>query len=137
MKQFLLPIISSIPAPISLIVANRLPIPGCWVTIQSMQIYPFWAPRPPERDRRRDGGFDKQLDNWGGLAGVIWTSDDKRTSATIGGTYGQTATKEPWIMYSVVLQHRVTPRTHLVVHHTHGWASKINLGEQDKEYRMV
>lgn len=74
-----------------------------------------------------DGGFDKQLDNWGGLGGILWNSDDKRTSATIGGTYGQTATNDPWIMYSVVLQHRVTPRTHLVVHHTHGWASNINL----------
>jgi hypothetical protein len=75
-----------------------------------------------------DGGFDKQLDNWGGLAGVLWTSDDKRTAANIGGTYGQTATNEPWIMYSVVLQHRITPKTHLVVHHSHGWASKIFLG---------
>jgi hypothetical protein len=74
-----------------------------------------------------DGGFDKQLDNWGGLAGALWTSNDKRSSATVGGTYGETATKEPWIMYSVVLQHRITPRTHLVVHHTHGWAGKIFL----------
>ena len=30
-------------------------------------------------------------------------------------------------MYSVVLQHRITPRTHMVVHHTHGWAANINL----------
>jgi hypothetical protein len=74
-----------------------------------------------------DGGFDKQLDNWGGLASVIWTSDDKRSSAMVGGTYGQTATKEPWIMYNVVLQHRITPKTHFVVHHTHGWASNIFL----------
>lgn len=74
-----------------------------------------------------DGGFDKQLRNWGGLASIIWTSDDKRTSLNIGGTYGETATNEPWIMYSTVLQHRITPKTHFVLHHTHGWASKIFL----------
>jgi hypothetical protein len=86
-----------------------------------------------------DGGFDKQLDNWGGLAGIIWTSDDKRSSALVGGTYGQTATNEPWIMYNVVLQHRITPRTHLVVHHTHGWASKIFLpdGIKNAEWYSV
>ncbi len=32
-------------------------------------------------------------------------------------------------MYSVVLQHRITPRTHLVVHHTHGGAGKIFLAD--------
>ncbi|ARO87039.1 porin [Nitrosospira lacus] len=79
-----------------------------------------------------DGGFDKQLDNWGGLAGIIWTSDDKRTSVTVGGTYGETATREPWIMYSTVLQHRITPKTHFVLHHTHGWAGKIFLGDRIK-----
>lgn len=81
-----------------------------------------------------DGGFDKQLDNWGGLAGVIWTSDDRRTSATIGGTYGQTAapTREPWVMYSVVLQHRITPRTHFVLHHNHGWVSGVFLNGVNK-----
>ncbi len=86
-----------------------------------------------------DGGFDKQLDNWGGLGGVLWSSDDKRTSATIGGTYGQTATNDPWIMYSVVLQHRVTPRTHMVVHHTHGWAANISLpgGIQNAEWYSI
>ena len=76
-----------------------------------------------------DGVFDKQLDNWGGLAGVLWSSDDKRTSATLGGTYGETAIGEPWMMYSVVLQHRITPRTHVVLHHTNGWAANINLPE--------
>ncbi|MEO8767224.1 MAG: porin [Nitrosospira sp.] len=86
-----------------------------------------------------DGGFDKQLDNWGGLGGVLWSSDDKRTSATIGGTYGQTATNDPWIMYSVVLQHRVTPRIHMVVHHTHGWAANISLpgGIQNAEWYSI
>lgn len=36
-----------------------------------------------------DGGFDKQLDNWGGLAAILWTSDDRRTSANLGGTSGR------------------------------------------------
>lgn len=74
-----------------------------------------------------DGGFDKQLDNWGGLANIRWTSNDHRTSASLGGTYGQTAVNEPWMMYSVVLQHWLTSKTHMVLHHTHGWAANINL----------
>jgi hypothetical protein len=32
-------------------------------------------------------------------------------------------------MYSVVLQHWLTPKTHMVLHHTHGWAANINLPE--------
>ncbi|MCE7915869.1 MAG: porin [Nitrosomonas sp. PRO4] len=74
-----------------------------------------------------DGGFDKQLDNWGGLAQILWHSDDRRTSAALGGTYGQTAVNEPWLMYSAVLQHWLTPKTHFVLQHTNGWASNINL----------
>ncbi len=74
-----------------------------------------------------DGGFDKQLDNWGGLANIRWNSNDQKTSVALGGTYGQTAVNEPWIMYSTVLQHWITPKTHWVLHHTHGWASNINL----------
>jgi hypothetical protein len=40
------------------------------------------------------------------LAALLWSSDDKRTSANIGGTYGQTATNEPGIMYSIVVYAR-------------------------------
>jgi hypothetical protein len=74
-----------------------------------------------------DGGFDKQLDNWGGLANLLWSSDDKRTSMALGGTYGQTAVNEPWMMYSAVLQHWLTPKTHAMLQHTYGWAADINL----------
>ncbi len=74
-----------------------------------------------------DGGFDKQLDNWGGLANLLWSSDDKRTSISLGGTYGQTAVNQPWMMYSVVLQHWLTPKMHTVLQHSHGWAADINL----------
>lgn len=86
-----------------------------------------------------DGGFDKQLDNWGGLSNISWNSDDKKTSVTFGGTYGQTATNDPWIMYSVVLQRWITPKTHMVVHHSHGWASNINLsgGIQNAEWYSI
>jgi hypothetical protein len=76
-----------------------------------------------------DGGFDKQLDNWGGLANLLWDSDDKRTNVSLGGTYGQTAVGEPWMMYSVVLQHWLTPKMHAVLQHTNGWAANINLPE--------
>ncbi len=77
-----------------------------------------------------DGGFDKQLGNWGGLGGITWASDDRRTSVNITGTYSEisTRTNEPWGMYNVVLQHRVTPKTHLVLHHVHGYAGGVLLG---------
>ncbi len=82
-----------------------------------------------------DGGFDKQLGNWGGIGGITWMSDDARTSANITGTYSETSTrsKEPWGMYSLVLQHRITPRTHLVLHHVHGWAGGVLLGGAPKD----
>src|SRR3954449_7859747 len=56
-----------------------------------------------------DGTFNKQLGNWGGLGGIGWVSDDRRTSANISGTYGATSTRsnEPWAVYSLVLQHRI------------------------------
>ncbi|MBA4141538.1 MAG: porin [Nitrosospira sp.] len=76
-----------------------------------------------------DGAFDKQLGNWGGLGGITWTSGDMRTSANITGTYSATSTRsnKPWGMYSIVLQHRITPKTHLVLHHVHGYASGVLL----------
>ena len=77
-----------------------------------------------------DGGFDRQLGNWGGLGGITWISDDKRTSVNVTGTYSETSTRSsrPWGMYNVVLQHRVTPKTHLVLHHVHGYAGGVLLG---------
>lgn len=86
-----------------------------------------------------DGGFDKQLDNWGGLVNVRWNSNDQKTSIVLGGTYGQTAVNEPWIMYSTVLQRWITSKTHLVLHHTHGWASNISLpgGVQNAAWHSI
>ncbi len=81
-----------------------------------------------------DGTFDKQLGNWGGLGGLTWTSDDRRTSANITGTYGKTSARsnEPWGMYSLVLQHRITSKTHLVLHHVHGYAGGVLLNGTQK-----
>lgn len=74
-----------------------------------------------------DGGFNKQMDNWGALGNIFWNSNDRKTSAQLGGTYGTTAMNEPWLMYSLVLQHWITPKTHMVLQHTNGWAKNISL----------
>lgn len=81
-----------------------------------------------------DGGFNKQLGNWGGLGGITWTSDDKRSSINVTGTYSETSTRsnQPWGMYSVVLQHRITTKTHFVLHHTHGYAGGVLLNGSPK-----
>lgn len=81
-----------------------------------------------------DGGFNKQLGNWGGLGGITWTSNDMRSSINVTGTYSETSTRsnQPWGMYSVVLQHRVTTKTHFVLHHTHGYAGGVLLNGSPK-----
>jgi hypothetical protein len=76
-----------------------------------------------------DGGFDKQMNHWGGIGGLTWTSDDKRSSANISGT-GSTASSRSsnfWGLYSVVLKHMITPKTHLIVQHDHGFADGVLL----------
>jgi hypothetical protein len=74
-----------------------------------------------------DGGWDKQLGNWGGLAGATWTSDDKNTSANVSGTYGGTSERsgQSWGLYSIVLKHNITDKTHLVLQHDHGYANGV------------
>ncbi|KIO50432.1 porin [Nitrosospira sp. NpAV] len=81
-----------------------------------------------------DGNFNKQLGNWGGLGGITWTSDDMRSSINVTGTYSETSTRsnQPWGMYSVVLQHRITTKTHFVLHHTHGYAGGVLLNGAPK-----
>lgn len=76
-----------------------------------------------------DGGFDKQLGNWGGIGGITWTSEDMGTSANISGTYGATSTRsdEPWMLYSIVLKHKFTDKTHFVLQHDHGFAGNVLL----------
>jgi hypothetical protein len=76
-----------------------------------------------------DGGFDKQLGNWGGIAGITWTSDDMGSSINLSGTYSETSTRsrEPWGMYSLVMTHRFTPKTFFVFQHDHGYAGGVLL----------
>jgi hypothetical protein len=74
-----------------------------------------------------DGGFDKQLGSWGGLGGVTWTSDDKGTSANVSSTFSPTSehSSQAWALYSVVLKHNITDKTHLMLQHDHGFANGI------------
>jgi hypothetical protein len=76
-----------------------------------------------------DGGWNKQLGNWAGIGGVTWTSTDKATSANISGTYGGTSehSSQSWGLYSIVLKHNITDKTHLVLQHDHGYANGITL----------
>ncbi|WP_292993571.1 outer membrane beta-barrel protein [Nitrosomonas sp.] len=56
------------------------------------------------------GGWDKQLSNWSGVSGLIWTSDNQATSLNVTGTYGKTSTQSSrsWEMYNIVLQYKLT-----------------------------
>jgi hypothetical protein len=85
-----------------------------------------------------DGSFNQQLGNWGGLAGTTWTSDDKNTSANISGTYGSTSeqSSKKWGLYSIVLKHNITDKTHLMLQHDHGYANGVltNAGFQDAQW---
>jgi len=85
-----------------------------------------------------DGSFNQQLGNWGGLAGTTWTSDDKNTSANISGTYGSTSeqSSKKWGLYSIVLKHNITDKTHLMLQHDHGYANGvlINNASTDTEW---
>ncbi|CAH1087158.1 porin [Candidatus Nitrotoga sp. 1052] len=82
-----------------------------------------------------DGGWDKEMSNWGGLAGTTWTSDDKRSSANLTGSYSRTSTRsnEPWSFYSLVLQHKITPQTLLVLHQTSGFAGGTFMPDGHKD----
>ena len=75
-----------------------------------------------------DGGWDKQLGNWSGIAGTTWTSDDKGTSLNVSGTYGNASehTNNKWALYSIVLKHNFTDKTHFVLQHDHGFADQVS-----------
>jgi hypothetical protein len=81
-----------------------------------------------------DGGFNKQMGNWGGLMGATWTSTDKGTSFNASGTYGKTSehSSEDWAIYSLVLKHNITNKFHMMLQHDHGYANKIfGLGDAE------
>lgn len=74
-----------------------------------------------------DGNFNRQMDNWGGIGGLTYTTDDKRSSANISGTGSQASSRSNsfWGMYSVVLKHMITPKTHFILQHDHGYADNV------------
>ncbi len=74
-----------------------------------------------------DGNFNRQMDNWGGIGGLTYTTDDKRSSANIAGTGSQVSSRNNafWGMYSVVLKHMITPKTHFILQHDHGYADNV------------
>ncbi|PXW86122.1 putative OmpL-like beta-barrel porin-2 [Nitrosomonas sp. Nm84] len=76
-----------------------------------------------------DGGWNRQLGNWSGITGITWTSDNHATSLNITGTLGETSTHNSaaWGMYNTVLQHKINPKTLLVLHHVHGFANSVLL----------
>jgi hypothetical protein len=76
-----------------------------------------------------DGGWDKELGNWSGIAGFTWTSDNRATTVHLSGTYGETSTRsnEPWGFYNIVLQHKITSKTLLVLHQVYGHAGGVLL----------
>ncbi|MCX7183674.1 MAG: porin [Nitrosospira sp.] len=76
-----------------------------------------------------DGNFNRQMDNWGGIGGLTYTTDDKRSSANISGTGSQVSSRSNafWGMYSVVLKHMITPKTHFILQHDHGYADNVQL----------
>jgi hypothetical protein len=76
-----------------------------------------------------DGGWNRELGNWSGISGFTWSSDNQVTSLHLSGTYGETSTRssEIWGFYNIVLQHKITPRTLLVLHHVYGHAGGVLL----------
>jgi len=85
-----------------------------------------------------DGNFQDGLGNWAGIGGVTWTSDGG-TSLNVSGTYGATSETDDagWGMYSVVFQHNITDRFHVMLQHDHGFAEAGNLYAQDSEWYGV
>lgn len=82
-----------------------------------------------------DGGWDKELGIWSGLAGATWTSNDKRSSINLTGTYGRTSSRsnEPWTFYSLVIQHKITQDTRFVLHQTSGYAGGVYTPDGPKD----
>jgi hypothetical protein len=85
-----------------------------------------------------DGNFDAQLGNWAGLMGATFTADNG-TSLNVSGTYGAVSETNPadWSMYSVVLKHNITEKTHLVLQHDHGFADGVLAGGGNAEWYGV
>jgi hypothetical protein len=76
-----------------------------------------------------DGNFNRNMSNWGGIGGVTYTTDDKRSSLNIAGTGSEQSARNNafWGMYSVVAKHMITPKTHFILQHDHGYADNIRV----------
>ena len=74
-----------------------------------------------------DGNFDRQMGNWGGIGGITWTSDNLKSSLNISGTGSNASTRSNsfWGMYSIVLKHMFTDKTHFILQHDHGFADSV------------
>ena len=82
-----------------------------------------------------DGNFNRNMSNWGGIGGVTYTTDDKRSSLNIAGTGSHQSARNNafWGMYSVVAKHMITPRTHFILQHDHGYADNITVNGQTQQ----
>jgi hypothetical protein len=74
-----------------------------------------------------DGNFNRNISNWGGIGGLTYTTDDKRSSLNIAGTGSHQSARNNafWGMYSVVAKHMITPKTHFILQHDHGYADNV------------
>ena len=74
-----------------------------------------------------DGNFNRNMSNWGGIGGITYTTDDKRSSLNIAGTGSHQSARNNafWGMYSVVAKHMITPKTHFILQHDHGYADNV------------
>lgn len=82
-----------------------------------------------------DGNFNRNMSNWGGIGGVTYTTDDKRSSLNIAGTGSHQSARNNafWGMYSVVAKHMITPKTHFILQHDHGYADNIFVNGQQQQ----
>ena len=82
-----------------------------------------------------DGNFNRNMSNWGGIGGVTYTTDDKRSSLNIAGTGSHQSARNNafWGMYSVVAKHMITPKTHFILQHDHGYADNITVNGQTQQ----
>jgi hypothetical protein len=82
-----------------------------------------------------DGNFNRNMSNWGGIGGVTYTTDDKRSSLNMAGTGSQQSARNDafWGMYSVVAKHMITPKTHFILQHDHGYADNITVNGQTQQ----
>lgn len=86
-----------------------------------------------------DGAFDRSLENWGFLGGLTWTGAEGQTTASLNGSYGS-ARGQPGVdvgLYSLVIQHDLTPTLHYRFQHDYGRLMGTDLEADTAWYGMV